>query len=61
MHYVQSISFYIKGLSFFSPIKGPEGNIEYLLYMTKVEQELLAEDRINAMIKTVVDKAHEKL
>ncbi len=29
--------------------------------MTKVEQELLAEDRINAMIKTVVDKAHEKL
>lgn len=60
MHYVQSISFYIKGLSF-SPIKGPEGNIEYLLYMTKVEQELLAEDTINVMIKTVVDKAHEKL
>lgn len=60
MQYVQTISFYIKGLSF-SPIKGPEGNIEYLLYMTKVEQEKLEDDTLHGMTKTVVDKAHEKL
>ena len=31
-----SQGFYIAGLDF-SPIKGPEGNIEYLLYLTKTE------------------------
>lgn len=60
MNYVQSIQFYIKGLSF-SPIKGPEGNIEYLLYITREEQEVLDQEAIDAMIKTTVDKAHEKL
>lgn len=39
--YVQLVGFTIKGLTF-SPIKGPEGNIEYLIYLEKKEQ--LSED-----------------
>ena len=31
---VRGLEFSIKGLSY-SPIKGPEGNIEYLLYIDK--------------------------
>ena len=36
--FAESVGFFIKGLSF-SPIKGPEGNIEYLLYLTKEKVE----------------------
>lgn len=36
--YAQSIGFGILGLEF-SPIKGPEGNIEYLLYLQNYPQE----------------------
>ena len=32
--FVQTIGFSVWGLTF-SPIKGPEGNIEYLLYVKK--------------------------
>lgn len=35
--YAASIGFQILGLDF-SPVKGPEGNIEYLLYLAKQEQ-----------------------
>jgi 23S rRNA (cytidine1920-2'-O)/16S rRNA (cytidine1409-2'-O)-methyltransferase len=55
-----------KGLGFkvldldFSPVKGPEGNIEYLLYLKKQK-----EDENEAMdvtlISRVVEKAHETL
>ena len=37
MKYVLSIGFEILELSF-SPIKGPEGNIEYLLYIRNTDQ-----------------------
>jgi 23S rRNA (cytidine1920-2'-O)/16S rRNA (cytidine1409-2'-O)-methyltransferase len=33
--YAIKIGFFVKGLTY-SPIKGPEGNIEYLLYISKV-------------------------
>lgn len=36
--YARENGFSIKGLDF-SPVKGPEGNIEYLMYITKTEQE----------------------
>lgn len=39
--YADMIGFEIKGLTF-SPIKGPEGNIEYLVYIAKKEK--IAED-----------------
>ena len=35
--YAKQIGFAVKGLTF-SPIKGPEGNIEYLVYLEKAEQ-----------------------
>lgn len=38
MDYARSIGFGILGLEF-SPIKGPEGNIEYLLYLQNILQE----------------------
>ena len=38
MGYARSIGFGVLGLEF-SPIKGPEGNIEYLLYLRKLPQE----------------------
>jgi 23S rRNA (cytidine1920-2'-O)/16S rRNA (cytidine1409-2'-O)-methyltransferase len=38
--YAQSLGFEIKNLEF-SPIKGPEGNIEYLLYMEKTKERCM--------------------
>jgi len=42
----------------YSPIKGPEGNIEYLIYFTKnnIDYEMAFED-----IKKIVDKSHNSL
>ena len=64
------------GLSF-SPIKGPEGNIEYLLYIEKntettdteceisEEQKAKAadiyEEKYAALSEEIVEKAHQKL
>ncbi len=42
----------------YSPIKGPKGNIEYLVYVEKSEHPVMNED-INA--KSVVEESHEKL
>lgn len=41
----------------YSPIKGPEGNIEYLLYITKATSREGREFDINALVK----ESHEKL
>lgn len=44
----------------FSPIKGPEGNIEYLLYLKKTEERL--EDSIDEQaIHELVKQSHEAL
>lgn len=48
--FAEDIGFTVKGLDF-SPIKGPEGNIEYLLYLSKVAGEkadINPEDAVNA-------------
>ena len=42
----------------YSPVKGPEGNIEYLIYLEKSEQ---AEDLQKITPEQVVDRAHEAL
>ena len=57
IEFAKSIGFFAAGLSY-SPIKGPEGNIEYLAYLTrkKGEKEVSAED-----IKEIVDKSHSSL
>ncbi len=48
--------FGVLGLDF-SPIKGPEGNIEYLIYLKKNVPSLLTID----CAKEVVDRAHQSL
>lgn len=48
--FAEDIGFTVKGLDY-SPIKGPEGNIEYLLYLSKVAGEkadINPEDAVNA-------------
>ncbi len=53
-----SLGLKVKGLSF-SPIKGPEGNIEYLIHLTrKGEAESLDQD---GMIKNIVNASHDTL
>lgn len=58
-NFVENLNLKIKGIDF-SPIKGPEGNIEYLIYFTK---DAKYNDKINIMdlIKSTVSCAHGKL
>ena len=74
--YAVAIGFDVIGLSF-SPIKGPEGNIEYLLYIEKntemtdteceVSEEKTAEaadiyeEKYALLSEEIVEKAHQKL
>ncbi|MDR2648008.1 MAG: TlyA family RNA methyltransferase [Oscillospiraceae bacterium] len=55
---VQQNGFFAAGLSF-SPIKGPEGNIEFLLYLTKSPPDTAFEAEEN--IAPTVQAAHEGL
>lgn len=60
-NYAKSIGFHILGLEH-SPIRGPEGNIEYLLYMENDEREpslITEEEKEN--IHKLVKQAHETL
>lgn len=68
MVYVLSAGFSIIGLSY-SPIKGPEGNIEYLLYLEKAadsqgketqEMELLVQEKYN-MAKEEFENSYRQL
>ena len=54
LNFAASVGFVIKGLDF-SPVKGPEGNIEYLAYLSK------GGDAVNVEILSVVNLAHEEL
>ena len=59
LSYAMSIGFSVIGLSY-SPIKGPEGNIEYLACLTKTNKE--AGDIVdNIDIKAVVKESHAVL
>lgn len=57
--FATSIGFILKGLSY-SPIKGPEGNIEYLLYLKKTDTDSGIEN-IDAEIFNVVSESHNSL
>ena len=56
IEFAKSIGFNIKGLSF-SPIKGPEGNIEFLVYLTKEDIENIDESIVDEVVKL----AHSEL
>ena len=63
--YAASIGFHCLDLDY-SPIKGPEGNIEYLLYLRKLEQEVspvnCKGEGISALkIQQTVGEAHNSL
>jgi len=56
IEFAKGLGFKIKGLSF-SPIKGPEGNIEFLVYLTKADIENIDEWIIDEIVKS----AHSEL
>ncbi len=57
IEYAHSIGFSILNLEF-SPIKGPEGNIEYLLHIRKSDEAVIAD---NVDPKYITAQAHELL
>ena len=54
IEYCRELNLYPKNLTY-SPIKGPKGNIEYLIYLTNKDEKI----KINA--DEIVNKAHENL
>ncbi len=54
--FAQEIGFGVMAIDF-SPIKGPEGNIEYLVYIKKGAESLIELTEV----QSVVDRAHETL
>ena len=62
INFAIGLNFFIKGLTF-SPVKGPEGNIEYLLYMQKRNEKMseYETDKIIKDIEKVVDEAKTTL
>lgn len=54
--FAQEIGFGVMAIDF-SPIKGPEGNIEYLVYIKKGAESLIELTEVQSL----VDKAHETL
>ena len=63
---IESVIAFAKSIGFgtlnleFSPIKGPEGNIEYLLYLQN-HPELADEKGVEIDPKTIVEEAHNTL
>lgn len=57
IHMVLQNGLQVEGLSF-SPVKGPEGNIEYLIHVKKASGSLDFED---GLIDKIVEEAHREL
>ena len=60
MDYAMSIGFDLCALDF-SPIKGPEGNIEYLLHLKKRPEGTVCESVLEVSPEAVVQEAHGQL
>lgn len=58
--YADEVGFAVKGLTY-SPIKGPEGNIEYLMWLEKTAEMPAEKTDIIGRIQTVVEEAHGAL
>lgn len=59
IHIADELHFKVRGLDY-SPIKGPEGNIEYLIYLEKrPENEAPAHEPVD--VKQVVEQSHASL
>ena len=57
VHFAVNNGYRVCGLSF-SPIRGPEGNIEYLVYLQKSENAVIDE---GVQIQQTVEQSHENL
>ena len=61
VEYAKTIDLYPLMLDF-SPVKGPEGNIEYLLYLTKSKEDYEAlGENLKIDVQSVVDASHSTL
>ena len=60
MDYAASIELYPLALDF-CPVKGPEGNIEYLLFLSKNKEDMAVMDDTSIDIDAVVTASHETL
>lgn len=58
--YASTIGFKSEALEF-SPIKGPEGNIEYLLHLKKCPEDETIESPVEGLVESVVALAHDTL
>ncbi|MCX7780230.1 MAG: TlyA family RNA methyltransferase [Negativicutes bacterium] len=58
LRYAQNSDLFPVGLTY-SPVKGPEGNIEYLIYLQNNPPKSIAIDL--SLIETVVSEAHSRL
>ena len=59
MDYAMSIGFDLCALDF-SPIKGPEGNIEYLVHLVRLPDGV-TEEETNVDVDAIVKSAHNTL
>lgn len=57
--FARQTGFGVKGLDY-SPIRGPEGNIEYLLYLIKGNHDVDLEENRDIIISTI-QRAHQEL
>ncbi len=57
---ISEIGFYVKGLTY-SPITGPEGNIEFLIYIGKSNNQSWGKLEMESIIQNVVQQAHASL
>lgn len=53
----KGIGLYFRGMTY-SPVKGAEGNIEYLAYISKKEEDCID---IDSLLEKVVESSHENL
>lgn len=58
--FAASIGFEVKAVDF-SPIKGPEGNIEYLMYIVKKGETCALPEEMTQQIKEMIGRSHDSL
>lgn len=58
--FAENLGFFVYGIDY-SPIKGPQGNIEYLMYISKKMQQNTGADTATFDIMGLVEKAHAAL
>ncbi|MDR0964400.1 MAG: TlyA family RNA methyltransferase [Clostridium sp.] len=58
IQFAQNCNFVFRGLDY-SPIRGPKGNIEYLLYLQKSHMNSSLESKLQKIVSQVVNVSHQ--